>query len=110
LVAEVTCDAGDQIWSDEALVEERVVADLERENILSRGEIEETHIFRARHAQPMYTLGYEQALAALLAAFDGLGNVETCGRQGRFQYVNTHVAMKMGYEAADRLLSRFAER
>ncbi len=106
IVAEVTCDAGDRIWSDEALVKEQVLSDLEREGILSRLEVEETHIFRARHAQPMYTLGYEQALAALLTAFAGLRNFETCGRQGLFQYVNTHVAMKMGYEAADRLLSR----
>jgi protoporphyrinogen oxidase len=110
LVAEVTCDPSDRVWSDEALVRENVLADLEREGILSRGEVEETHVFRARHAQPMYTLGYEKALATLLAAFAGLENLETCGRQGRFQYVNTHVAMKMGYEAADRLLTRLEAR
>jgi hypothetical protein len=58
----------------------------------------------------MYTLGYEKALGTLLAAFDGVGNVETAGRQGRFQYVNTHVAMKMGYEAADRLAAALVRR
>lgn len=106
LVAEVTCDPKDAVWSDEALVKEAVVADLIKENILSREEVEEMHVFRTRHGQPMYTLGYEDALASLLASFGDFKNLETAGRQGRFQYVNTHVAMKMGYEAADRLLAR----
>lgn len=109
LVAEVTCDPDkDALWSDEALAKEAVIADLTREGLLLREEIEEAHVFRARHAHPMYMLGYEKALDTLLAAFSNLSNAETAGRQGRFQYVNTHVAMKMGYEAADRLLAKGA--
>jgi protoporphyrinogen oxidase len=106
LVAEVTCDPKDRLWTDEAMVKEAVIADLVREDIIKREEVEETHVFRARHAHPMYTLGYEKALAALLDTFGKFPNLETAGRQGRFQYVNTHVAMKMGKEAADRLLAR----
>jgi protoporphyrinogen oxidase len=108
LVAEVTCDPADRLWSDEQLVKDSVVGDLTREGLVKESEILEIHIFRSRHAYPMYTLGYEQALAACLKAFESLKNFETAGRQGRFQYINTHVAMKMGYEAADRLLSRLA--
>ncbi|MEK7382201.1 MAG: FAD-dependent oxidoreductase [Elusimicrobiota bacterium] len=103
LVAEVACDTKDPIWMDEALAVEAVVADLVREGILARAEVASSHVFRARHAHPMYTLGYEAALKTLLDAFAGLSNAETAGRQGRFQYVNTHVAMKMGLDAADRL-------
>ena len=108
LVAEVTCDPADSIWSDEKAVTEAVVADLVREGLIARSDIEESHVFRARHAHPIYALGYEKALETLLAAFAGLANAETAGRQGRFQYVNTHVAMKMGYEAADRLHARLS--
>ena len=108
LVAEVTCDPGERLWTDEAYVKEQVIGDLAREGLLAREEVVEAHVFRARHAHPIYALGYEQSLAALLAAFDALSNVETAGRQGRFQYVNTHVAMKMGYEAADRLVARLS--
>ncbi|HAZ07723.1 MAG TPA: hypothetical protein DCZ01_04185 [Elusimicrobia bacterium] len=103
LVAEVACDPKDSIWTDESVAVEAVVADLVREDILDRAEVISAHVFRARHAHPMYTLGYEVALKTLLDAFAGLSNVETAGRQGRFQYVNTHVAMKMGLDAADRL-------
>lgn len=106
LVAEVTCDPADPIWTDEAMAREAVIADLEREGLLARDEIEAAHVFRSRHAHPMYTLGYEESLTAVLEAFSRLRNFETAGRQGRFQYVNTHVALKMGAEAAERLLSR----
>ncbi|MFI5346130.1 MAG: FAD-dependent oxidoreductase [Elusimicrobiota bacterium] len=103
LVAEIACDPSDKIWTDEALAVESVVADLVRENILARDEILSHTIFRTRHAQPMYLLGYERSLKILIDAFDALDNAETAGRQGRFQYVNTHIAMKMGFDAADRL-------
>lgn len=107
LVAEVTCDPKrDVVWSDDAAAKDAVLADLLRENVVSKSEVEEMVVFRAKHAHPMYTLGYEKALQTLLAAFGKISNLETAGRQGRFQYVNTHVAMKMGYEAADRLLAR----
>ncbi|MBI4371709.1 MAG: FAD-dependent oxidoreductase [Elusimicrobia bacterium] len=106
LVAEITCDPKDAVWSDQTLAVESVVSDLVRESLIAREEIVQTHVFRARHAFPMYTLGYEAALKTLLDAFSALDNAETAGRQGRFQYVNTHVAMKMGREAADRLASR----
>ena len=107
LVAEVMCDPNvDRTWDDGAYAAKLVIDDLAREKILAADEIEETHVFRARHAHPMYTLGYEKAAAAAIGAIESLENAETAGRQGRFQYVNTHVAMKMGYEAADRLLNR----
>jgi len=109
LVAEITCDPADAIWKDEKTAVEAVTADLEREEIVARGEILTSTVFRTRHAQPMYLLGYEAALKTLLDAFAALDNAETAGRQGRFQYVNTHVAMKMGFDAADRLHTKLAK-
>lgn len=103
LVAEITCDPSDRIWTDEQMAVEAVTADLVRERILERGEVLSSTVFRTRHAQPMYLLGYEAALKTVLDAFASLENAETAGRQGRFQYVNTHIAMKMGQDAADRL-------
>ncbi len=103
LVAEIACDPTDKVWSDEALAVKSVIDDLAREDIIAPSEVAATTVFRTRHAQPMYLLGYEKALKTLLDAFSALDNAETAGRQGRFQYVNTHVALKMGADAADRL-------
>ncbi|UPT73681.1 MAG: hypothetical protein M0D55_17785 [Elusimicrobiota bacterium] len=106
LVAEITCSPADALWKDDAAAIEAATADLVREGLISRAEIVEAHAYRARHGYPVYTLGYEDALARALGAFAALGNAETAGRQGRFQYVNTHVAMRMGFDAAESLARR----
>ncbi|MBI3565996.1 MAG: FAD-dependent oxidoreductase [Elusimicrobia bacterium] len=108
LVAEIACDPSDKVWTDEALAVKSVVDDLAREDIIAPSEVLSHTVFRTRHAQPMYLLGYETALKTLLDAFAALDNAETAGRQGRFQYVNTHVAIKMGFDAADRLHAKLS--
>lgn len=108
LVAEISCDVRDRAWSDEEFAKEAVLADLVAEGLLTREQVIESHVFRAEHAYPIYNLHYEKNVELLLKAFDEMHNMETAGRQGRFQYVNTHIAMKMGYEAADRLLAKMS--
>lgn len=106
LVAEISCGVQDRAWNDEAFAKQSVLDDLVAEKLLTRDEIAEMHVFRAQHAYPIYTLHYEKHLATVLDAISAIQNMETAGRQGRFAYINTHIAMKMGYEAADRLLAK----
>ena len=54
--------------------------------------------------------GYEKNLETLITAFDSFENCETAGRQGKFQYVNTHIAIKMGYESADNLIGKIEKK
>jgi protoporphyrinogen oxidase len=106
LVAEISCDVRDRYWIDEAFAKEAVLTDLVREGLLRADEVLETHVFRAQHAYPIYTLGYEHHRRVLLDSIARMRNLETAGRQGRFQYINTHIAIKMGYEAADKLVEK----
>lgn len=106
LIAEISCDVTDRAWMDEAFAKEEVVKDLIREGLIQSEELMSAHVFRARHAYPMYTLHYEQHLDLLLKTVENMTNMETAGRQGRFQYINTHIAIKMGYEAADKLMNK----
>jgi protoporphyrinogen oxidase len=108
LVAEISCGKEERYWTDDEYARQAVMADLLRENLVEREEVVEMHVFRAEHAYPIYTLHYEQHRQKVLDAIDGTANMETAGRQGRFAYINIHIAMKMGYEAADRLLAKFA--
>ncbi len=103
LIAEITCDPKDALWTDDAAAIEAATADLVREGLIGRSEILSAHAFRARHGYPVYALGYEENLKAALTAFSTLANAQTAGRQGRFQYVNTHIAMRMGTDAAEAL-------
>ena len=110
LVAEISCNVNDHAWSDETFAKQSVLDDLLAEKLLTRADVIEMHVFRAQHAYPIYTLHYEDHLARLLEFFGALSNMETAGRQGRFAYINTHVAMKMGYEAADRLMAKLEQK
>ncbi|OGL55737.1 MAG: hypothetical protein A3C43_12385 [Candidatus Schekmanbacteria bacterium RIFCSPHIGHO2_02_FULL_38_11] len=106
LVAEISCGTEDRYWQDETYAIEAVISDLEKESILKRDEILESYVFRAEHAYPLYSLNYELILDTLLSTTSSLMNFETAGRQGKFQYINTHIAMKMGYEAADKIIKK----
>lgn len=104
LIAEVNCETTDFVWIEENSAKEMVIKDLEGEKLIRREDILECHVFKAPHAYPMYLLGYEEQLKTILDWTDGIGNLQTIGRQGRFQYVNSHIAMKMGYLAADKII------
>jgi protoporphyrinogen oxidase len=106
LVAEISCDVDDRAWHDESFAKQAVLDDLLAEKLLTREDVIEMHVFRAQHAYPIYNLHYEDHLARLFNFFDDVANIETAGRQGRFAYINTHIAMKMGYEAVDRLMAK----
>jgi protoporphyrinogen oxidase len=108
LVAEISCGKEERYWTDDEHAKQAVMDDLLREDLIKREEVVEMHVFRAEHAYPIYTLHYEGHRQKVLDAIDATGNMETAGRQGRFAYINTHIAMKMGYEAADRLSAKLA--
>jgi protoporphyrinogen oxidase len=106
LVAEISCSKEERYWTDDEHAKQAVLDDLLREDLVKRDEVMEMHVFRAEHAYPVYALHYEEARKTVLDAFDQSANIETAGRQGRFAYINTHIALKMGYEAADRLVTK----
>jgi len=106
LVAEISCGVEDRAWTDDAFAKQAVLDDLIAEKLLTQDQVVEAHVFRAQHAYPIYALDYEKHLAKSLEAISAMKNIETAGRQGRFAYINTHIAMKMGYEAADRLMAK----
>jgi protoporphyrinogen oxidase len=104
LVAEIACEADERPWRDDEFAAASVLEELKAEGLLEAAEVAETHVYRSAHAYPVYLLGYEDDLRVCLEALETLPNLATAGRQGRFQYVNAHVAFKMGQEAAERVL------
>ncbi len=104
LVAEIACEQHERPWTDEAFAASSVLGELRAEGLLEPDEVVETHVYRSAHAYPVYLLDYEENLARCLKAMEDLPNLASAGRQGRFQYVNAHVAFKMGHEAAERVL------
>lgn len=103
LIAEITCQPGEPLWTNEAAAKEGVIRELVEENLLSEADVLESHVFKTMYGYPIYSVGYEKALKATLDGLKTITNLHTVGRQGRFAYVNTHIAMKMGYEVARKI-------
>ncbi len=106
LVAEISCNVGDPLWKDERTCGDTVVRELCKEGFITPEQVKEVNVFRASHAYPIYTLGFETHLETLQNAFESMGAVETTGRQGLFQYVNAHIGIAMGQKAAADLMKK----
>jgi len=103
LVAEISSSKKDRWWSDDEYCREMVLKDLLREDIVKKEEILDMNVYRYEYGYPVYRLGYEKHLNNLLNYIGSMENFETAGRQGRFNYINGHVAMQMGFEAAEKI-------
>jgi protoporphyrinogen oxidase len=105
LVAEISCDEGDEYWRNEQLSKDMVIRDLVNERLIEKKEIIECHVYRLAQAYPIYRLGFEESLARIMTFVDQMGNFKSIGRQGAFQYINAHLAIKEGYNTADEMAS-----
>lgn len=101
LVAEISCSTDDQYWRNETLAKETVLEELQKEGLLNKDEVIECYTYRLPYAYPMYKMGYEKSLRNILDFVEKRGNFKTIGRVGGFNYANTHVVMRLGYDTAD---------
>ena len=84
LIAEITCSADSQWWSDPELLTERLLDDLERTRAAKRGDILFVRWERVPETYPVYTLDYREKLASLSIP----ENLFLMGRCGSFWYNN----------------------
>jgi len=100
LCAELPCSVGDEVWGSSDLELGNVVADGLARLGLPLPEPAEVSVARLPRVYPLYRLGFERDLAAVLEWARGLARVVVFGRQGLFVPDNTHHALAMGAEAA----------
>jgi protoporphyrinogen oxidase len=100
ILAEATC-AGEP-RKDAAFVRE-IVDGLERAGLLRRSEVSATHASSVRYAYIVFDLGFRARLDAALAGVHSLG-VETLGRFGRFEYVNSDHCVAGAFALAARMI------
>jgi protoporphyrinogen oxidase len=100
LCAEVPCTAGDATWSSSDADLGGLVADGLSRVGLPDARPHRVHVERLPRVYPLYQVGFERELAAVLAWAHGLDRVVVFGRQGLFVPDNTHHALAMGADAA----------
>ncbi|HSU72817.1 MAG TPA: FAD-dependent oxidoreductase [Candidatus Binatia bacterium] len=105
LIAEVTLDPNDPLFNDDERVTERVLADLEMARIISRKDVRETLVKKARRIYPVYDLDYREHLVTVLRWLDTIENFFTIGRPGLFNYNNTDHCIDTGMKLADTIIA-----
>lgn len=108
LIVETTCEEGDDKWNASPEVRERIMADLEAENIVSRDLIAEWHVLHAPQGYPVFRLGFEPHFQNVMNWIGSIANLRTAGRQGAFCYPNMHSAMRQGAKAAEAIEKQIA--
>lgn len=107
LLAEVTCDVGDEVWRDPSDTVARIVKDLEAEELVE--EIVETHCFKAAQAYPKYTLGFDRDLATVKSHLKSYTNMVSTGRQGAFQFLSMVPSMTKAWNDTNKALKRIGK-
>jgi protoporphyrinogen oxidase len=107
ICAEITCNYGDEIWSEtDENLRQICVDDLVKIGLVKREEVLETFSLRARYAYPLYDLSYRANKDRVLAWLSTIQDLDTTGRQGLFKYNNMDHSIGMGLAAADNLMGR----
>ena len=107
LLAEVTCDVGDEVWRDPTETVARIVKDLEAEELVE--EIVETHCFKAAQAYPKYTLGFDKDLEKVKSHLKSYTNMVSTGRQGAFQFLSMVPSMTKAWKDTNKALKRIGK-
>jgi protoporphyrinogen oxidase len=105
LLAETTCNVGDDHWIGSEETARQMIADMEYEGLLTAHDVVEWHVLRSEYAYPVFELGFEPHFDAIQAYLSQLANLWSTGRQGGFSYPNMHSAMRMGADAAEELIA-----
>jgi protoporphyrinogen oxidase len=111
LLCDITCDVGDRIWTASAEELGRQCAkELAEEGFMKESELAESVVLRSTFGYPVYMVGYEAAIDALMKELMRFDNLVTGGRQGLYKYVDMDIASEMGLSMADHLISGKSKR
>jgi len=102
-VAEMTCNAGDPLWSstDEALID-HVVTQADRMGIFRRSEVLFSRVERTRYAYVVFDLDHRRHLDVVRSYADRVG-LDLLGRFGQFDYINTDQVILRGLDLAQKI-------
>ena len=64
-------------------------------------------MFRLKHAYPIYLKGFDESLDSIYQYLNSIPNIITAGRQGNFQYINSHIAIRYGYNATNKIIEYY---
>ncbi len=88
-MAEITCDAGDALWSSpDAALAEHVVERADHLGVFHRSDVRLARVARTRYAYVVFDRAHRRNLDLVNAYADKIG-LRLLGRFGQFDYINT---------------------
>jgi len=111
LVCETTCFEGDEVWqmSDEEIYRKTLNCLLKR-GFFKEDEVTDYFVKSLSHTYPIFKVDSMNKVKKALEHIDGLDNVYSIGRQGRFQYINMDECIHQGFTAADEIQSKILKK
>ncbi|MDD5687998.1 MAG: FAD-dependent oxidoreductase [Elusimicrobia bacterium] len=107
LMAEITCNFGDDIWNtDKNILCHKVIRELEEEGFINKNDVLKYDILKVKNGYPVYDLDYEVRMEKITKYIENISNLFITGRQGLFKYVDMDVAVEMGETVADHILNK----
>ncbi|MDO8506587.1 MAG: FAD-dependent oxidoreductase [Candidatus Limnocylindria bacterium] len=111
VLCDVTCEVNDAVWNTPAEeLGRRCARELAAEGFCREEDLAESVVLRTTCGYPVYVVGYERAIATLLAELLPIENLVTGGRQGLYKYVDMDIAAEMGIAMAEHFLAGRSKR
>jgi protoporphyrinogen oxidase len=99
LVAELPCQAGDQIAEmDNDRLQRRICEQLTDLGWVDSDQIIDSKIVRLPYAYPVLEIETENNVKKIIEYLEGFQNLKTIGRNGRFTYTHIHDSFKLSQE------------
>lgn len=106
VIAEISTPKDGELYrASDAYLVERVIADLEKLNILDRKDVVVTEVRRVEHGYVVYDLDYQKKMDKIRGYFKELG-VELLGRFAEFEYINSDQAVIKALKLAQKMNGR----
>ena len=97
ITCDLTCDAGDAVWSaPDADLVQRCLDALVEVGLTSADRLEAGFVKRFRSFYPMYTIDYRERLGGVYERLRAAENLVLTGRLGMFNYNNSDHCLDMG--------------
>ena len=106
IIAEISCHYNDNIWkSSNDEIFSLCTKDLEKDKFLSKDEILNFEIIKMESVYPIYRKDYKKNLVEANKYFSNLKNFYSIGRQGQFFYGDSDQMIRLGFDAADKIVT-----
>ena len=106
LVAEIPCQAEDELWSMESeKLTQLICSQLIQVGWITEDNIIDTSVTKLSRAYPVLEVGYEDTIQKVFAFLNNFSNLKISGRSGKFAYTHIHDMMRFGKEIIEDYIS-----